>query len=343
MKQVFTFLVLIVQIALYGDVVDSAAAQQLNNMRKVAEYWKTMPTSFDTVFCGGFRKKAEPRPVYFHAGKFPNGSDFEFMEAKKGDVLGPYVDKNCVAVYRMIGKEMTCDSMQLTQILVAWKGATNAPPYVKRTRDHAKLLADSICRELQEGRIYMDEIGTWETDDPGSWSGNHGNYGWITRESEYPIDLIDAGFNHEPGTFLVVETTLGFHVVHVEKHSAYWESYCAWEIAQIIDTCSNRYGVPSVTACTYPGGVEAMNSYFLTSKDKYDGMKTPFEEPSPVLVIFDVLEDGTTTNVQVFRQWWITPDMVRGINCMVRDMPAWNPARTCSGNVREGVAVIIYL
>lgn len=344
MKQVFTILILVLQLSLQADSIsDSAAVQKFSQMSKIAEHWKTFPSSFDTVFCGGYCKKSEPRPIYLHPGKFPAGSDFDFMQAKPGDVLGPYADGNCVAVYRMVGKEETCDSMQLSQILVAWKGATNAPPYVKRTRDHAKLLADSMCRELKQGRIFIDEIGTWETDDPGSWNGNHGNYGWLTRESEYPVDLLDAGFHNKPGTFLVVETSLGFHVICVEKHSQYWESYCAWEIAQTIDTCSNRYGAPRLTPCNYPGGTEALNSYFFTAKDKYDSLRAPFEEPVPVLVLFDVLEDGTTTNVQVFKQWWITPGIVRGINCLVRDMPAWNAARTCSGTVREGVAVIIYL
>lgn len=344
MKTIFTFLVLTVQLSVYAESInDSIAGMKVDNMRRVAEHWKTFPSSFDTVFCGGFSKKAEPRPIYLHDGQFPGGADVDFVKAKKGDVLGPYVEGNAIAVYRMVGKEMTCDSFQITQILVAWKGATNAPPYVKRTRDHAKLLADSMCRELMQGRIFIDEIGTWETDDPGAWCGNHGNYGWITRDSDFPVDLIDAGFHNKPGTFLVVETGLGFHVVHVEKHSQYWESYCTWEIVQTIDTCYNRYGAPRMTGCNFPGGTEAMNSYFMTSKDKYDGMRSPFEELTPVLVIFDVKEDGTTTDVQVFKQWWITPEMVRGINCLVRDMPAWNPARTCDGTVSEGVAVIIYL
>jgi hypothetical protein len=332
------------QLVLRADhVKDSVAQQMFDNMNRVAEHWKTFPTSFDTVFCGGYCKKSEPRPVYFHAGNFPNSSDFDFMNARPGDVLGPYVDKNCIAVYRLVNQQSTCDSMQISQILVAWKGATNAPPYVKRTRDDAKLLADSMCKELRRGLIFIDEIGTWETDDPGAWSGNHGNYGWLTRDSDYPIDLLDAGFNNEPGTFHVVETQLGFHVIKVEKHSQYWESYCAWEIAQTIDSCYNRSGNPRTIGSNFPGGIEAMNNYFMTSKDKYDSLYSRFNEPAPVLVIFDILPDGTPTNVQVFKQWWITPGIVRGINCLVKDMPKWNPARTCEGPIEEGVAVIIYL
>lgn len=344
MKHVLTILTLCIQSALFADSIsDSVATQKMGEMNKIAEHWKTFPSSFDTVFCGGYCKKSEPRPVYLHAGKFPSGSDFDFKEAKPGDVLGPYRDGNCVGVYRLVGKELTCDSMQISQILVAWKGATEAPPYVKRNRDAAKLLADSICRELMQGRIFIDEIGTWLTDDPGSWSGNHGNYGWLTRESDYPVDLLDAGFRNDTGTFHVVETTRGFHVLRVEKHSQYWESYCAWEIVKTIDSCYNRYGRENYMSCSYPGGVDGLNSYFMSAKPKYDSLDAPFDELVPVLVIFDVLDDGTTTNVQVFRQWWITPAMVKGINCLVRDMPAWNPARTCSGTKEEGVAVIIYL
>jgi hypothetical protein len=343
MKQFSTILCVLLFCIAAHAFNDSLAQQKVNEMRKIAEHWKTFPSSFDTVFCGGYCKKGEPRPVYFHAGNFPAGSDFDFMKAEPGDVLGPYVDGNCVGVYRFVEKTMTCDSMQIAQILIAWKGATNAPPYVKRDRDHAKLLADSICKELRQGRIFIEEIGTWETDDPGSWSGNHGNYGWLTRESDFPVDLLDAGFNNDTGTFGVVETPLGFHVIQVLKHSEYWESYCAWEIVQEIDSCSNRYGRPRVTPCNFPGGIAAMNNYFESAKAKYDSLHSPFDEPSPVLVLFDVLEDGSTTNVQVFKQWWITPGIVRGLTCLVKDMPKWNPARTCEGTREEGVAVIIYL
>jgi hypothetical protein len=86
-----------------------------------------------------------------------------------------------------------------------------------------------------------------------------------------------------------------------------------------------------------------MNNYFMTSKSKYDSLNLGHEELTPVLVIFDVLEDGSVANVAVFKQWWITPGIVRGINCLVRDMPKWNPAHTCDRTMQEGVAVIIYL
>lgn len=343
-KHIITFCFCLLQLTLFADsIADSVAQAKYDRMHKVAQHWQTLPASFDTVFCGGYCKKAEPRPVYFHAGNFPSGSEFAFMEAEPGDVLGPYVDNNCVAVYRFVAKELTCDSMQIAQILISWKGASKAPPYVKRDRDHAKLLADSMCKELREGRIFIDEIGTWETDDPGSWSGNHGNYGWLTRESDFPVDLIDAGFKNDTGQIGVVETALGFHLVQVLKHSEYWESYCAWEIAQVIDSCNNRRGSPQVAPCSFPGGVEAMNSYFMSAKLKYDSLKLGNSELTPVLVIFDVLEDGRCTNVQVFKQWWITPGIVRGITSLVKDMPKWNPAQTCDRTMEEGVAVIIYL
>lgn len=343
MKQLITFFFLLLGTALFADRVDSLAMQKKSEFQKIAEHWKTFPSSFDTVFCGGFCKKAEPRPVYFHDGNLPGGASPDFVKAKPGDVLGPYVDRNYVGVYRMVGKEMTCDSMQISQILVAWKGAKSAPPFVKRSRDNARLRADSLCKELKQGRIFLNEVGTWETDDPSSWRGNHGNYGWLTRDSEYPIELLDAGFSNDTGSFLVVETRLGFHVVRVEKHSTYRETYCAWEIAQTIDSCYNRHGDPRLVSSTFPGGSDAMNNYFNTSKVKYDSLYQRFDEPVPVLVLFDVLPDGTPTNVQVFKQWWITPGVVRGLTCLVKDMPKWNPARTCEGTKEEGIAVIIYL
>ncbi len=343
MKRLFTLLILSLPLTLVADPYnDSIARLCYSEMQKVADQWKTFPTSFDTVFCGGHCKKAQPRPIILHHGTFPSGSEFDFVEAKSGDVLGPYVDRNCVGVYRFIERKLVCDSMQLSQILVSWKGATNAPPSVKRNRDKAKLKADSLCHELRIGRIYIDEICTGETDDPGSWNGNDGNYGWLTRDSDYPVDLLDAGFCNDTGSYLVVETQLGFHVIRVEKHSRMWDGYITWEIARTIDTCANRDGTPRAIGSNFEGGIGALNSYFLTNASKYDSLKNTGQR-RPVLVVFDVLPDGTTANVAVFKQWWITPGMVRGITCLVKDMPPWNPARTCDGTIREGIAVVIYL
>lgn len=109
MKPLLTLILMLTQLIVWGSPIhDSLVRRCYADMKFVADRWKTFPTSFDTVFCGGYRKKAEPRPICLHQGTFPIGSEFDFAAAKRGDVSGPYIDWNAVGVYRLVDKEMIC-------------------------------------------------------------------------------------------------------------------------------------------------------------------------------------------------------------------------------------------
>ncbi|HTF05894.1 MAG TPA: hypothetical protein VK826_17820, partial [Bacteroidia bacterium] len=90
MKHIYTFvLILITGLHAAGNAFDSIRQVKVDELNRIAEFWKTQPTTHDTVFCAGFCGVAVIRPVYLHDGNFPSGSEFDFMNAKTGDVLGP--------------------------------------------------------------------------------------------------------------------------------------------------------------------------------------------------------------------------------------------------------------
>lgn len=343
MKKLITALLVSVSVSVNAfQPADSLVQKRLAEMKVVKEVWQSTQLS-DTFVCKTYCKTFAGRPAYLHTGNFPPGSEFHFMEAQPFDVLGPYIDGNCMSLYKFVGRQARADSARISQILVSYYGAKGAEPYVKRSREQARARADSLCYELRVGRIFMDEIMVMESDDVSGLIYNGGDYGWITNRSEQPLEVIDAVFNNRQGSFGVVESEKGFHVISIDSVTHVWETYVAWEILWCIDSCYDLKGKQVSTEACYPGGFDAMMQFLMSEKAKYDSLDVAGQFDYPILVFFDILPDGTTANVAVLQQYWITPGIVIDITKLFRSMPKWKPAQTCEGPVAEEQVVVIYL
>lgn len=343
MKYVYATVFIFLSAQLYAfQPNDSLINVRKAQMNVVAEMWKTSGFD-DTMMCSFYCKNFNRRPAYIHNGLFPVGSMFDFKNAQPGQLLGPYVDGNCISLYKFIDRVNKPDSARFSQILVAYKGAKEAGPEVTRSKENARKRADSLCFELRMGKIFMDEIMVMETDDVEGIMRNRGNYGWLTRSSKYPQCVIDAVFETPPGSFVITESERGYHVIGVEAYSEILDCYRAWEIKWCIDSCYDFHGNQVASNAVYPGGKEALDQFLQTGKQKYDSLEVEGEFDVPVMVFFDVLPDGSVGRVGVLRQSWITPAMVLQITHLLRSMPKWQPAETCAGSVVEEQVIVLYL
>lgn len=118
------------------------------------------------------------------------------------------------------GFENSSDSARVRHILIAYKGAASASPDVTRTKEEARRLAYTIRLDIVDRGERMQDVVETFTDDPGSKSGNKGDYGWFTRESGFVQPFKDAGFNNNIGDVVVVETDFGYHVIQVIDKTA---------------------------------------------------------------------------------------------------------------------------
>jgi len=102
--------------------------------------------------------------------------------------------------------------IKASQILVAYQGALDAAPGVKRTKEAAKKLAGFVALEARAGADFETLVGKY-SDDPQA-KANQGRLGQISR-SQLPKPFTDAAFalmvkeiTPDP-----VETALGFHII----------------------------------------------------------------------------------------------------------------------------------
>lgn len=344
MKKVFTWVLLC---GMWGalwayEPEDSIVQKKIVAMHAVAELWETSGLD-DTMMCSYYCRNFNRRPVCMHLGMMPPGSEFDFVAAEEGDILGPYVFGNSISLYKFVDRVNKPDSVRFSQILVTYKGAREAEPYVTRSKEQAKKRADSLCYELRVGKIFMDEIMVAESDDVSGLIRNYGNYGWITRASEHPQNVLDAAFDTPPGSFTIAESDRGYHVIKIEEFTAMWDCFRAWEIRWTIDSCYDVQGKTAIKSAVYPGGISAFTDWLQFAKFQYDSLDVGGRFDYPVLVVFDVMPDGTVDNVGVFRQNWVTPGVVYDITRLFRSCPKWVPAQSCNGPVREEQSVIVYL
>jgi cytochrome c2 len=111
--------------------------------------------------------------------------------------------------------ESSSDSARVRHILISYDGAGGGGPVVSRSKEEARRLAYGLRLDIAEKGVRMIDIVEQYTDDPGSKSGNKGDYGWFTHESGFVQPFLDAGFNNEIGDVVVAETDFGFHVIEV--------------------------------------------------------------------------------------------------------------------------------
>lgn len=199
------------------DILPSAddIAKQREDMKQIAETFKTRKAGAeDSSYVASMNESGQYDKKFLHAGQFPAGTDSAFFKAAPGEVLGPYNNGDNIDIYKVLGHKTSADSAKVRHILIAYKGGERADPSITRTKEQAKAKADSLLRAIKGGKKMEDLVEKF-TDDPGSKSGNKGDYGWFSEESGFVQEFKDAGFKNPVGATVVVETAFGYHVIQV--------------------------------------------------------------------------------------------------------------------------------
>lgn len=204
------------------DIFPSAddIAKQREDMTKMVAEYKGKKGQDDSLYVVSMSTSGMYQKKFLYKGQYPVGSDSAFIKAAPGEVLGPFNEGENITLYKVYDHKTSVDSVKVRHILIAYKGGERADPTITRSLDQAKQRADSILRVVKSGKTKMEDIVEKLTDDPGSKSGNKGDYGWFTEESSFVQEFKDAGFKNEKGQTVVVKTAFGYHVIQVLDKTA---------------------------------------------------------------------------------------------------------------------------
>ena len=130
-----------------------------------------------------------------------------------GQVYGPYVDNGYSKLTRVAGRKSGATA-KVSHILIAYKGAMQAAPTVKLTKEEAKAKADGLLAQVNANPASMAMLAMTNSDDQGSKM-NGGVYDNVAP-GQMVKPFNDFLFNNPIGKTGVVETDYGFHVMKVE-------------------------------------------------------------------------------------------------------------------------------
>ncbi len=98
-----------------------------------------------------------------------------------------------------------------SHILISYKGAMRAAPYIEREKPEALIFANELLKTIQSGGDFA-KLAEENSDDPGS-AAKGGSLGKFRREQMVPI-FSDTAFALDVGSVSkVVESPFGFHII----------------------------------------------------------------------------------------------------------------------------------
>lgn len=130
-----------------------------------------------------------------------------------GQVFGPYTDNGYSKLSRVAGRKSGA-SAKVSHILIAYKGAMQAAPTVKLTKEEAKAKAEGLLAQVNANPSSMAMLAMVNSDDQGSKQ-NGGVYDNVTPK-QMVKSFDDFLFGNPVGKTGVVETDFGFHVMKVD-------------------------------------------------------------------------------------------------------------------------------
>jgi peptidyl-prolyl cis-trans isomerase D len=196
-----------------------------NNMVQLANDFRERKTaSEDSAFIQNSNDNQQLDIAKFKKGTINPNIDTAIYSASVGTVFGPYAEGEQFKVSKLMNVSSSLDSAKVRHILLAYAGS-GASQEVKRTKEQAKKLADSLLALLKKGAKFPDFVKTYSDDGgkkmpPGKtekddWTGKDGNYGWLNENSGFVEPFKRFGLDGKKADLGVVESNFGYHIMEI--------------------------------------------------------------------------------------------------------------------------------
>jgi peptidyl-prolyl cis-trans isomerase D len=191
-------------------------------------------------------------------------ADTAILTGEKGSVYGPIQDNSMIKIIKLVDKVTLLDSAKVRHILISFDGG-GAAPDVKRTKEQAKKLADSLYTILKKDMKKFPEFVKTYSDDGGKkmppnkkegedYMGKDGNYGWMNDNTGFVEPFKNFGLQGKKGDFGVVETQFGYHIMEVQDVSKNTQTkYKLATISRKIKPSENTLNVYNGKASEFAG------------------------------------------------------------------------------------------
>ncbi|MFV0529857.1 MAG: peptidylprolyl isomerase [Flavobacteriales bacterium] len=141
--------------------------------------------------------------------------------ASINDIYGPYETGDVIALSKLVAKKNVSDSINISHILISYKGAAVNLPTITLTKEQAKTKADSLLAVVNANPENFGEVALKNSDFDQSRL-QKGNLGWfrhndvLGQSPEFKKYVLNNG----TGSIGLVEAPEGFHIIKIEEKKA---------------------------------------------------------------------------------------------------------------------------
>ncbi len=212
--------------------------------------------------------------AWMKKGELPPQIDSLMFHSKVGTVSKPYFQNYSFTMGRLLASERRPDSMNVSHILIAYKGAYRALPEIDRTKAQAKHLADSLLTVLKRNPNKIKALAKEYSDDPTAKK-NHGYLGWFA-DGQMVGAFNEAAVNTRVGKVTLAETPFGFHIIKVNNKKDYSQKVKVAMITQDVVASNNTYQNVFAKASEFVTNSHDLTSFESTAhKDHYQIREAP--------------------------------------------------------------------
>ncbi len=195
----------------------------------------------DKRFDTGFVKK----------GVLPGKLDSIMFNSKIGTLVEPFESGNAWIMAKLLDIQERPDSMQGSHIMVAWEG-TNLSQTVKRTKEQAKLRADSIAASLRNNPVPFAELARQLSDFP-SAKDDGGDLKWFMDGGQNFSLFFEQGLSMKVNDVRVVETAVGYSVFKLTDKTKPVKKVQAAVLQRNIEPSTQTFQDTYLIASTFQG------------------------------------------------------------------------------------------
>jgi len=162
----------------------------------------------DTRYDSTFKKR----------GVLPFSIDSAVFNASIGTIFPPFMDNGSFKMAKLMDAQMRPDSMKARHILLSFQGAYGAAETIKRTKEEAKIIADSLRLIVLKDTAKFSLLVSSTSEDQ-STKESKGDFGWFADQGIIP-SINDAVLKAKVGDVVVVESPLGYHIINITAKKA---------------------------------------------------------------------------------------------------------------------------
>lgn len=144
-------------------------------------------------------------------------ADF-LLNAKQGEVGGPFKVGDAYQLIKISNSKEIPDSINSSHILITYKGTDVASnnTSITRTREEARVLADSILKVAQANPANFKSFVEKYSEDEGSKL-DGGSIGWQSANTQsLAAEYLKFLNEHKTGDIGLTETQFGFHIIKID-------------------------------------------------------------------------------------------------------------------------------